>query len=382
MEQENLNTIPQEKDIKILVVDDDTNLRETMSELLEIEGYDVYQAGSAKECLDLVTNTFFSVILMDYNLVDGTGLDVIRQIRTFNNESQIIMITAHASLNAVVKALQESVYDFLIKPVDFDYLKRAIKMALQKFYLEQSNKKLLEELKVKNQDLSNLNAMKTKFFSVVSHDLSNSLMALKMSYDMLRRTITSPDSNQTKKMGYMQESLDQIFLLVKDLVDFAAIEKGKLRLEKVKFELTSSMKSAYEVFKEKAKLKNIEMSFEGDKEIFVWGDPKRIRQVISNISENAIRHTPENGRILISVVKIDDKNAKVSIRDWGEGIAPQDAGQLFKSFYQSSNGGRLGLGLCIAQDIVLNHDGKIWAQSDGPGTGATFSFTLPIYEEE
>ncbi len=374
--------MPLKKDIKILVVDDDTNLRETMSELLEIEGYDVYQAGSAKECLDLVGNTFFSVILMDYNLVDGTGLDVIKQIRTFNNESQIIMITAHASLNAVVKALQESVYDFLIKPVDFDYLKRAIKMALQKFYLEQSNRELLQELKVKNQDLSNLNAMKTKFFSVVSHDLSNSLMALKMSFDMLKRTIAKPDANQTKKMGYMQESLDQIFLLVKDLVDFAAIEKGKLRLEKIKFELTSAMKSAYEVFKEKAKLKEIYMSFEGNEEIFVWGDPKRIRQVISNIAENAIRHTPENGKILISVVKIDDKNAKVSIRDWGEGIAPQDAGQLFKSFYQSSNGGRLGLGLCIAQDIVTNHDGKIWAESDGPSTGATFSFTLPVYEEK
>lgn len=380
MEQENLKIMPQAKDIKILVVDDDTNLRETMSELLEIEGYDVYQAGSAKECLDLVGHTFFSVILMDYNLVDGTGLDVIKQIRTFNNESQIIMITAHASLNAVVKALQESVYDFLIKPVDFDYLKRSIKMALQKFYLEQSNKELFEELKVKNQDLSNLNAMKSKFFSVVSHDLSNSLMALKMSYDMLKRTIAKPDENQTKKMGYMQESLDQIFLLVKDLVDWAAIEKGKLRLEKIKFELTSAVKSAYEVFKEKAKLKGIYMSFEGEEEIFVWGDPKRIRQVISNIAENAIRHTPENGKILISVVKIDDKNAKVSIRDWGEGIAPQDAGQLFKSFYQSSNGGRLGLGLCIAQDIVLNHEGKIWAQSQGPGTGATFSFTLPIYK--
>ena len=224
--------------------------------------------------------------------------------------------------------------------------------------------------------------MKSKFFSVVSHDLSNSLMALKMSFDMLKRTIENPDANQTKKMGYMQESLDQIFLLVKDLVDWAAIEKGKLRLEKIKFELTTAVKSAYEVFKEKAKLKEIYMSFEGSEEIFVWGDPKRIRQVISNIAENAIRHTPENGKILISVVKIDDKNAKVSIRDWGQGIAPEDAGQLFESFYQSSNGGRLGLGLCIAKDIVLNHDGKIWAQSDGLGKGATFSFTLPIFEEE
>ena len=368
----------EDKQEKILVVDDDDNLRGTLSELLEIEGYDVYQAGSAQECMSLVRNDFFNVILMDYNLVDGTGLDVVKQIRQFNTQSQIIMITAHASLNAVVKAIQESVYDFLIKPVDFDYLKRTIKMALEKFYLEQSNRKLVEQLKATNADLSNLNSMKSKFFSIVSHDLSNSLMALKMSYDMLQKTIKNPDDNQKKKMQYMNDSLGQIFLLVKDLVDWAAIEKGKLRLEKTEFELTSSIKSAYEIFKEKAKLKDIYMSFDGEEEIMVYGDAKRIRQVISNITENAIRHTPENGRISISVVKIDAKNAKVSVKDSGVGIAPSETKELFKSFYQKGAGGRLGLGLSIAQDIIINHEGKIWAESEGEGCGATFSFTLPV----
>ncbi|MDR0953554.1 MAG: hybrid sensor histidine kinase/response regulator [Elusimicrobiota bacterium] len=366
---------------KILVVDDDDNLRETLSELLELEGYDVYQAASAKESMDLVRNDFFHIILMDYNLVDGTGLDVVKQIRTFNTDSQIIMITAHASLNAVVKAIQESVYDFLIKPVDFDYLKRTIKMALEKFFLEQSNRELLQKLQETNEDLSNLNSMKSKFFSVVSHDLSNSMMALKMSYDMFQKTIQNPDENQKKKMQYMNESIGQIFLLIKDLVDWAAIEKGKLRLEKTKFELTSAIKSVYEIFKEKAKLKDIYMSFEGAEEIETFGDSKRIRQVISNIIENAIRHTPQNGKITVSVMKNDKKNAKVSIKDTGEGIDPQLTQELFKSFYQSGHGGRLGLGLSIAQDIVLNHNGRIWAESEGKGKGAVFNFTLPIFNQ-
>lgn len=78
-----------EKQVKILVVDDDDNLRGTLSELLELEGYDVYQAGSAKECMSLVENDFFNVILMDYNLVDGTGLDVVKNIRRFNTQSQV-----------------------------------------------------------------------------------------------------------------------------------------------------------------------------------------------------------------------------------------------------------------------------------------------------
>ena len=269
-----------------------------------------------------------------------------------------------------------------MKPVDFDYLKRTIKMALEKFYLEQSSRQLLAELKKTNADLSNLNTMKSKFFSIVSHDLSNSLMALNMSFQMLQRTIKKPDADQTKKMGYMEQSLEQIFVLVKDLVDWAAIEKGKLRLEKQDFELTAMLKSAFEVFKEKAKLKNILMTFESEGELMVFGDPKRIRQVISNIVENGIRHTKEEGRISISVVKNDDKNAKVIVKDTGDGIEPELTKELFKSFYQSATGGgRLGLGLSIAQDIVQNHGGKIWAESEGKGKGSSFCFTLPIIEK-
>ncbi len=370
-----------EEKVKILVVDDDDNLRETLSELLEIEGYDVYQASGAKESLALVANNNFNVILMDYNLVDGTGLDVVQQIRTFNNESQIIMMTAYASLDTALKAIQESVYDFMIKPVRLEDLKRTIKRALEKFYLEKSNRELLLQLKATNKDLTHLNNMKSKFFSVVSHDLANSMVAVRMSYEMFAKSIAEPSEEQKKKMHYMDDSLDQIFLLIKDLVDWAAIEKGKLRMEKANFELTSAIKSAYEVFKEKAKLKDIYMTFEGEENIEVCGDVKRIRQVIANIAENAIRHTPKNGKIVISVVKIDDKNAKVSVKDSGDGIEPSQTKLLFESFYQSGQGGRLGLGLSIAREIVLNHEGRIWAESEGPGLGASFNFTLPVFNQ-
>ncbi len=369
-----------EKQVKILVVDDDNNLRETLADLLEIEGYKVYQAGTAAECLDICSNEFFNVILMDYNLPDEKGLDLIREIRTFNQDTQIIMITAFASLNAIMEAMQESVYDFLIKPVDFDYLKRTINRALDKYFLEQSNKELLAELKTRNEDLDRLNNMKSKFFSIVSHDLSNSLMTLKMSFDMLRKKLT-PDEDQQKKLMFMDESISQIEHLIKDLVDWAAIEKGKLRIEKASFELTSSLKKTAEIFKAKAAKRNILVTFESAEQIPVFADEKRIRQVISNILENAVRHTPDNGQISVVVSKIDEKNAKVSVTDSGDGIEPDQAPNLFASFAQfgdKNRVGRLGLGLSIAKDIILNHGGRIWAHSDGLGKGASFNFTLPV----
>ena len=369
-----------EKQVKILVVDDDNNLRETLVDLLEIEGYKVYQAGTAAECLDICASDFFNIILMDYNLPDETGLDLNRKIRSFNHDSQIIMITAYASLNAVMEAIQESVYDFLMKPVDFDYLKRTINRALDKYFLEQSNKELLAQLKTRNEDLDRLNNMKSKFFSIVSHDLSNSLMTLKMSFDMLKKK-TNPTEEQQQKMMFMDESISQIEHLIKDLVDWAAIEKGKLRIEKAPFELTESLRKTVEIFKDKASKHNIRVTFQSGGEIPVVADEKRIRQVISNILENAVRHTPDNGSISIIVSKIDEKNAKVSVADSGDGIEPDMAPSLFDSFAQFGDKGRvgrLGLGLSIAKDIILNHDGRIWANSDGVGKGATFNFTLPI----
>ncbi len=369
-----------DKQVKILVVDDDNNLRETLADLLEIEGYKVYQAGDGKECLDLVSTEFFNVILMDYNLPDETGLDLIRKIRSFNQDSQILMITAYASLNSIMEAMKESVYDFLIKPVDFDYLKRTINRALDKYFLERSNRELLAQLKLRNADLDRLNNMKSKFFSIVSHDLSNSLMTLKMSFDMLKKKMT-PDPDQAKKMSYMDESIGQIEHLIKDLVDWAAIEKGKLRIEKGNFELTASMKKTAEIFKDKASKRGISVTFESVGEIPVFADEKRIRQVISNILENAVRHTPDNGSIKVTVSKLDEKNAKVSVMDSGDGIDPAQAPALFTSFTQvgdKSRVGRLGLGLSIAKDIVTNHGGRIWAQSPGLGKGASFNFTLPV----
>ena len=86
--------------------------------------------------------------------------------------------------------------------------------------------------------------------------------------------------------------------------------------------------------------------------------------------------------IFIANNEIDDKNAKVSVKDSGVGINPAETKELFKSFYQKGQGGRLGLGLSIARDIVLNHDGNIWAESEGEGFGSTFIFTLPISNQE
>jgi signal transduction histidine kinase len=370
---------------KILIVDDDAHLRETLRDLLEMEGYKVFEAGSGVEAMKLVVSDFYHIILMDFNLTDKTGIEVIKDIRKLNTDSQILMMTAHASLDTAVKAIQESVYDFLIKPVDFNYLRRAIKKAEEKLFLEQENKRLIDMLKQKNDELDRLNSMKSKFMSMASHDLSNSLMTLQISFEMLAATIT-PSEDQGKKMAFINTSISQISRLIGDLVDWASIEQGKLRMEKNYFEMDKMVEEIIVGPKARAQQKSIGIDADIRKEglQMVCADKRRISQVLMNLLENAIRHTSRNGKVTVLVERMEDAVC-VSVKDTGEGIDPAELTRLFQSFYQPAGGksphGRLGLGLSISKEIIQNHEGRIWVESEGVGKGASFRFTIPFAKE-
>ena len=365
---------------KILIVDDDANMRESVNDNLEANGYETSQAGSTAEAVAQVKKGAYDVILMDYNLTDGTGIDAIKQIRALNAKSQILMITAHASLDTALKAIQESVDDFLTKPVNFDSLMRAIDKSLEKMRLKQENERLIADLQKANDQLSRLSAMKSKFMSMASHDLSNSLMTLQVSFEMLAGTI-SPDEDQKKRMQYISNGIGQIARLIEDLVDWASIEQGKFRLETNLFDPGGMVEEVVVGPQARAASRGLALKTEVAKGLpTVSADKKRLAQVLNNLLENAIRHTPKGGRISVTVSK-DGAAVRFAVADTGDGIVAEDLTRIFESFYQGASGGagggRLGLGLSISREIVQSHKGRIWVESQGKGKGATFLFTIP-----
>lgn len=358
---------------KILIVDDDANMRESINDNLDMEGYEVFQAASGKDAVAAVKKHSFDVILMDYNLTDSTGIDVIKQIRTINTESQILMLTAHASLDTALKAIQESVYDFLTKPVDFSYLKHRIAKAVEKLRLEQENRELVAKL-------SYLNQMKSKFMSMSSHDLSNSLMTLQVSFEMLSATIT-PNEDQKKRMTYISSGISQIARLIEDLVDWASIEQGKFRMEPVAVAPGAMTEEVIIGPQARAQARTIGLTAQIEPNLpMIVCDKRRVSQVLNNLLENAIRHTMKGGKVTVSVSR-KGESVQFAVQDTGEGIASAEVDKIFLSFYQGANQkeqGRLGLGLSIAREIVENHGGRLWVESPGLGKGATFLFTIPL----
>jgi signal transduction histidine kinase len=363
---------------KILIVDDDANIREGVGDILDASGYETAQAASGAEAVAQIKKASFDVILMDYNLTDGTGIDAIKQIRALNADSQILMITGNASLDAAVRAIQESVDDFLQKPVNPDQLKRAIAKSLEKMKLRQENRRLIDDLQKANDQLGRLSSMKSKFMSMASHDLSNSLMTLQVSFEMLAQTI-KPDADQKKRMQYISNGIGQIARLIEDLVDWASIEQGKFRLETNLFDPGTMVEEVVVGPQARAAARGLTLTTEIGKGLpTLSADKKRLVQVLNNLLENAIRHTPKGGAISVKVER-DGADARFAVIDNGDGIAAADQSRLFESFYQGAGGagGRLGLGLSISREIVLSHKGRIWVESPGLGKGATFFFTIP-----
>jgi signal transduction histidine kinase len=280
----------------ILIVDDDANMRESVNDNLEVAGYEVAQAASGAEAMARVRQRSFDVILMDYNLTDATGIDVIKNIRSVNTESQILMLTAHASLDTAVKAIQESVTDFMAKPVDFDRLKHSIAKAMEKLRLERENRRLMADLKGKNQQLERLNQMKSKFLSMSSHDLSNSLMTLQVGFEMLSQSI-NPTDEQKKRMTYISNGIGQLARLIEDLVDWASIEQGKFRLDMGFFSPGALLEDGLAGPQARAAARGISLSCEVAPGLpVVQGDKRRLTQVLNNLLENAIRHTSRGDR--------------------------------------------------------------------------------------
>jgi signal transduction histidine kinase len=205
-------------------------------------------------------------------------------------------------------------------------------------------------------------------------------MTLQVSFEMLAQTI-KPDEDQKKRMQYISNGIGQISRLIEDLVDWASIEQGKFRLETNLFDPGAMVEEVVVGPQARAQSRGLTMKTEIEPGLpTVSADKKRLAQVLNNLLENAVRHTPRGGSVTVRVAR-DGGMVRFSVVDTGDGIAPTELSKIFESFYQgagTTSGGRLGLGLSISREIVHSHRGHIRVESAGEGKGATFLFTIPV----
>jgi two-component system NtrC family sensor kinase len=229
--------------------------------------------------------------------------------------------------------------------------------------------------------LKELDRIKSEFVTTVSHDLRSPLTAILGYVELIERA--GPVTEQQKEfIRRVRLSVEQITNLVTDLLDLGRIEAG-LDASKEKTPLAVLARYAVEGLRNLAEAKQVGVFAELPDELpMVTGDPYRLRQMIGNLIENAVKYTAAGGRVDITAEAEGDQ-VILRVRDNGPGIPPADQPYLFDKFFRASNvpedSTGTGLGLSIVKSIVDNHQGRIWVDSK-VGAGSTFTVVLPRAE--
>jgi len=217
--------------------------------------------------------------------------------------------------------------------------------------------------------------------AVVSHDLRNPMTVISMLCGMMQKTFSSDGPHTSRRISTaidtMQQAAGRMNVLLEDLLDTSKIEAGRYVVKPVVLDVSQMFEEAYALLAPLAMEKGIDLSFNAAPGLQINGDPERLFQVLSNLIGNAIKFTPRLGNIDVSAVS-NGEEIVFSVRDSGEGIAPEQLPQVFERYWTQTenNPTGSGLGLYITQGIVQAHGGRIEAQSE-LGRGSEFRFTVP-----
>lgn len=247
---------------------------------------------------------------------------------------------------------------------------------------------LANQLSVSNSRLQELDKQKSEFISIASHQLRTPLTAIKGYISLLLEgSYGKMNAEVEDVLNKVYSVNDRLVHLVEDLLNVSRIEAGRIQYNFQPTQLADVVKELHDMFAMAAKSKGLEFTLSLPKEMLpqIIADPNKIKEISSNLIDNAIKYTP-SGFVKVSLEKVGE-NARITIQDSGIGIKPEDMPNLFTKFVRSKETSRMvvggaGLGLFVGKSFVQAHGGRIWAESEGPGKGSTFIIELPIHNPD
>jgi signal transduction histidine kinase len=221
------------------------------------------------------------------------------------------------------------------------------------------------------------------FLAAVSHELRSPLNAILGFADILMTEVDGPLTPEAREeVEQIRGSGKHLADLINDILEFSALESGQLKLSRSRVDLAAV---AWEVVREATGLvgeRPVSVRIEGEAGVYARADQRRVRQVLTNLVGNAVKFT-QRGEVVVEVGR-DDRWTRVSVRDTGPGISPQERAVIFEEYKQTKEERArrrgTGLGLAIARRLVLMHGGKIEVDSE-VGRGSTFKVLLPIWDD-
>jgi PAS domain S-box-containing protein len=243
-----------------------------------------------------------------------------------------------------------------------------------------TDRKCAEELRVAKEAADAANRAKDEVLAAVAHDLRTPLGAIGLWLRLLQLP-DQPDVERVQAIEAIEDAVRLQHRLIEDLLDASRIANGTLRVEARPVDLAAVAREAVGTMRGTAGAGGVELEVEGcDAAIPVLGDPVRLQQALWNLLSNAVKFTPPGGRVRLAL-RPGGGTVEVCVSDTGCGIDVESLRHVFDRYWQghrAGTGSGLGLGLAIVRHIVELHGGTVRAESEGPGKGATFAFTLPL----
>lgn len=417
--------------VRILVVEDSQTQAEALRALLTDAGYLVEVAASGGEGLRRARAVRYDLILSDILMPGLNGYELCRQIKANPiafGSPPVALLTSLGDPVDIIRGLECAADNYLTKPYEPTRLLSRIRQILERhearrapaasggvaidflgeqftitakreqildfFFssfeelletnraLQESKRKLQQTLDREHASRRAAEAATTErelVLATVSHDLRSPLNTILMSTSlMLDFHPTELDPKALDRIGIINRTARQMASLIEDLLDVATLEAGHLPLERSWQDAAALARYGLEMLEPIATDHGIRLEVAISDELpRILADHKRVLQVLSNLIGNAIKFTPDGGRVTVGA-RLEGNELVYSITDTGPGIHPEELPYLFDRFWRGTHAGSgAGLGLSIARGIIEAHGGRIWAES-APGHGATFHCSLPL----
>ena len=375
--------------LKVLLVEDNPTDALIVKKKLQRDmgfDYEVRHVVSGEDALLDLERSSYHIMLLDHNLPKKSGLETLREIKVKNIEMPVVMITGQGDEAVAVQLIKEGAFDYLPKRENYeDSVPLMIKKTIVEFRSKLERERLQREIALKkdelektNEQLKELDRMKSDFVSNVVHELRTPLTIIKGNLDNMEKGFAGEVQPKQKEiLGDIFRIVNRLTRLVSDLLDISKIESGKMELSKENLDIVELAMEVTKGFEKLAKDKNVCVKKEfPESKLTINADRDKLTQVFVNLIGNALKFT-DKGDVSIRIIELQDE-VQVEIEDTGPGMDKDKIGKIFDKFVRivAEKKEGTGLGLPIAKDIITLHKGRIRVESS-PGKGSTFIFNLP-----